>query len=235
MAENPFSHPSTLPYELPPFDRIRNGDYRPAFEEGMSEQRAQVRAIATSAAAPDFENTIVALERSGQILSRVSAVFFNLNASNTDPLMQEIDSEIAPKLQAHEDAIYLDSALFARVDAVYQRRDGAGLDSESRQLLERYHIEFVRAGARLSDPDKIRLRDINGQLSSLTTQFKQNVLRATKDGAVVVDRVGELDGLSAEQIGAAAAAAEARGLEGKWLIALQNTTNQPALGQLKNR
>jgi peptidyl-dipeptidase Dcp len=235
MAENPFSQPSTLPYQLPPFDRISNADYREGFERGMSEQRAEAQAIATHPAEPDFHNTIVALERSGQMLYRVSAVFFNLNASNTDPQMQEIDSEIAPRLQAHEDAIYLDPALFARVDALYQRRDSLELDSESLQLLKRYHIEFVRAGARLSDPDKARLRDINGQLSSLTTQFKQNVLKATRDGAVVVDSAAELDGLSAEQIGAAAAAAGARGLSGKWLITLQNTTNQPPLAQLKNR
>jgi peptidyl-dipeptidase Dcp len=235
MAENPFSHPSTLPYRLPPFDRVQNADYRPAFEQGMREQRAEVQKIAQDPAEPDFQNTLVALERSGQMLSRVSAVFFNLNASNTDPQMQEIDSEIAPKLQAHEDAIFLDPALFARVDAVYRRRDSLQLDSESLQLLERYHIEFVRAGARLSDTDKGRLRDINGQLSSLTTQFKQNVLKATKNGAVIVDSAEELDGLSAEQIGAAASAAQARGLSGKWLITLQNTTNQPPLAQLKNR
>jgi peptidyl-dipeptidase Dcp len=169
------------------------------------------------------------------MLNRVSAMFFNLNASNTDPQMQEIDSEIAPKLQAHEDAVFLDPALFARVDAVHRRRAGLQLDSESLQLLERYHIEFVRAGARLSETDKARLRDINGQLSSLTTQFKQNVLKTTKNGAVIVDRAEELEGLSAEQTGAAASAAEVRGLSGKWLITLQNTTNQPLLAQLKNR
>jgi len=182
MAENPFTHPSTLPYRLPPFDRVQNADYRPAFEQGMRAQRVEVQKIVEDPAEPDFQNTLVALERSGQMLNRVSAVFFNLNASNTDPQMQEIDSEIAPKLQAHEDAIFLDPALFARVDAVYRRRDSLQLDSESLQLLERYHIEFVRAGARLSDTDKGRLRDINGQLSSLTTQFKQNVLKATRNG-----------------------------------------------------
>jgi peptidyl-dipeptidase Dcp len=235
MAENPFTHPSALPYRLPPFDRVQNADYRPAFDQGMREQRAEVQKIVGCPDGPDFQNTLVALERSGQMLSRVSAVFFNLNASNTDPQMQEIDSEIAPKLQAHEDAIFLDPALFARVDAVYRQRAGLQLDSESLQLLERYYIEFVRAGARLSDTDKARLRDINGQLSSLTTQFKQNVLKATKNGAVIVDSAQELEGLSAEQIGAAASAAQARGLSGKWLIALQNTTNQPLLAQLKNR
>jgi peptidyl-dipeptidase Dcp len=235
MADNPFSQPSTLPYQVPPFDRVRNDDYRPGFAQAMREQREEVQKIVHDPTPPDFANTIVALERSGQMLSRVSSVFFNLNASNTDPQMQAIDSEIAPLLQAHEDAIFLDPALFARVDAVYQRRSNLKLDSESLQLLERYHIEFVRAGARLSADEKARLRDINGQLSSLTTQFKQNVLKATRDGAVVADSAAELDGLSAEQLGAAASAAQARGLTGKWLISLQNTTSQPPLAQLKNR
>jgi peptidyl-dipeptidase Dcp len=235
LPDNPFSQPSTLPYQLPPFDRIKTADYLPAFEAGMHEQRAEVQKIAHDAAQADFQNTIVALERSGQMLARVSSAFFNLNASNTNPQMQMIDSQIAPKLQAHEDAIFLDPALYARVDAVYRRRAGLKLDGESMQLLERYHIEFVRAGARLSETDKARLRDINGQLSSLTTLFKQNVLKATRDGAVVVDSAAELDGLSAEQIGAAATAGAARGLSGKWVIALQNTTNQPPLAQLKNR
>jgi len=235
MAENPFSHPSGLPYQLPPFDRIGNADYRPGFEEGMRQQRQEVRQIVDNPEPADFENTIVALERSGLMLNRVSSVFFNLNASNTDPEMEAIDSEIAPKLQAHEDAIFLDAALFARVDAVYQQRAAGHLDPESLQLLNRYYIEFVRAGARLGAADKARLRDINGELSSLTTLFKQNVLKATKSGAVVVDDVTELDGLSAVQVGAAAAAAQARGLTGKWVIALQNTTNQPPLAQLTNR
>jgi len=235
MADSPFAHPSTLPYQLPPFDRIHDSDYLPAFEAGMSAQRAEVSRIAHSAAAADFQNTIVALERSGQLLTRVSNVFFNLNASNTNEHMQEIDSQTAPKLAAHEDAIFLDPALFARVDSVFQKRTSLKLDPESLQLLDRYHIEFVRAGARLSDSDKARLRDLNAQLSSLTTQFKQNVLKATKEGAVVVDSAAELAGLSAEQVGAAAAAASARGLAGKWVLALQNTTTQPPLAQLKNR
>lgn len=235
MADNPFSHPSTLPYELPPFDRIADAQFLPAFSAGMQAQRLEVQRIAHEAAPATFQNTIVALERSGQLLDRVSSVFFNLNSSNTDPQMQKIDSEIAPQLQAHEDAIFLDPALYARVDSVYRQRASLQLDPESAQLLKRYHTQFVRAGARLSEQDKARLRDINGRLSSLTTQFKQNVLKATKDGAIVVDSAADLDGFSAEQVGAAAAAASARGMAGKWLITLQNTTNQPALAQLRNR
>ena len=235
MADNPFLQPSALPYELPAFDKIRDGHYRPAFEAGMREQRREVDAIAHNPRPPDFENTIVALERSGQVLDRVSTVFSNLNASNTDPEMQKIDAEMAPRLAAHEDAILLDPALYARVDAVYRRRASLNLDPESLQLLQRYDTQFVRAGARLSEAEKARLRELNEQLSSLTTRFRQNVLKATADGAVVVDSAAQLEGLSAEQIGAAAQAATARGLAGKWLIPLQNTTNQPPLAQLKNR
>jgi peptidyl-dipeptidase Dcp len=235
MAENPFSQPSTLPYHLPPFDRVRSADYLPAFETAMREQRAEVDSIVRNADAPDFQNTIVALERAGSMLSRVSSVFFNLVASNSDAQMDAIDSQMSPKLQAHDDAIFLDSALFARVDAVYRRREELNLDGESLQLLNRYYIDFVRAGARLGAADKARLRDINAELSALTTLFRQNVLKATKAGTVVVDNVAALDGMSAVQIGAAAAAAEARGLAGKWVIALQNTTGQPPLAQLRNR
>jgi peptidyl-dipeptidase Dcp len=235
MVDNPFREPSTLPYQLPPFDKIKDADYVPAYEAGMREQREEVAAIARNPKPADFENTIVALERTGQLLERVSIVFSNLNGSNTNPEMDRIDTEMTPRLTAHEDAILLDPALFARVDAVYQRRASLKLDPESLQLLERYHVVFVRAGAKLSEADKARLRSLNEQISSLMTQFRQNVLKASKEGAVVVDSVAELDGLSAEQIGAAERAAAARSLSGKWLITLQNTTNQPALARLKNR
>ena len=175
------------------------------------------------------------MEKSGQLLDRVSSVFSNLNGSNTNPEILKIASEMAPKRSAHRDAILLDAALFARFDAVYQKRAALQLDPESLQLLERTYTEFVRAGAKLSDADKSRLRQLNEQIASLTTRFQQNVLKATKDSAVVVDNVGDLDGLSREQIGAAAEAAKARGLNGKWVIPLQNTTIQPVLEQLRNR
>jgi peptidyl-dipeptidase Dcp len=235
MAHNPFRHPSTLPYALPPFDKIEDADYVPAFEGGMREQREEVAAIAHNPQPATFENTVVALERTGQLLDRVNTVFSNLNASNTNPRMDEIDTEMTPKLAAHADAIFLDEALFARVDSLYQRRASLKLDPESLQLLERYHVMFVRAGAKLSDADKARLRSMNEQISSLMTQFRQNVLKSSKEGAVIVDDVAQLDGLTPEQIGAAQRAAEARELKGKWLIALQNTTNQPPLARLKNR
>ncbi|HYQ03129.1 MAG TPA: M3 family metallopeptidase [Polyangiaceae bacterium] len=234
-APNPFLQPSTLPYEMPPFDKITDATYRPAFEAGMAEQRREVTAIANDSAAPSFENTIVALERSGRILYRVSNVFFNLQGANTNDELDAIARDIAPKLSEHQDAIFLDPKLFARVKALFDGREALHLDPESLQLLSRTHLQFVRAGANCSDADKARLRQINGQLSSLTTQFQQNVRQSTQNGAVVVDSAAELDGFSAEQIGAAASAAKARNLSGKWLVTLMNTTQQPPLAQLKNR
>ena len=235
MADNPFAAPSTLPFELPPFDRIHDADYRPAFEAGMAEQLRQVAAIAHNTAAPTFENTIVALERSGRMLERVETTFSNLNACNTDRDMQQVDTEMAPRLTAQRDAIHLDPALWSRVDALYSKRDSLQLDAESQQLLRRYHTIFVRAGAQLDSAQQTQLRDLNKQIAALTTRFKQNLLRATADGAVVVEDVTQLDGLSAGQVGSAAQAAAARGLSGKWVLTLQNTTNQPILAQLNDR
>src|SRR6202045_3734806 len=235
MADNPFVQPSTLPFELPPFDRIHDSDYLPAFEAGMREQLSEVARLAHNPQPATFDNTIVALERAGQLLNRVDTAFGRLNACNTNPQMQEIDTEMAPKLTAQQDAIHLDAALWARVDALYEKRASLHLDPESLQLLTRYHTEFVRAGARLTAAEQTRLRALNTAISSLTTRFKHNVLKATADGAVAVDDLKDLDGLAEGQIGAAAQAAAARGLTGKWLITLQNTTNQPALAQLSNR
>jgi len=234
-ADNPFVRPSPLPFEMPPFDRIHDADYAPAFETGMREQLQEVAAIAHSAQPPSFENTIVALERSGRVLDRVASVFYNLNSCNTDPQMQKVDTELAPKLAAHNDAIFLDAALWARVAALYDKRASLNLDPESLQLLRRYHTQFVRAGSRLSAPEQKRLRAINEEISTLTTRFRQNVLKATADGAVVVEKASDLDGLTPVQIGAAAQAAADRALKDKWVIALQNTTNQPLLASLTNR
>lgn len=234
-AANPFFAESTLPYHVPPFDKITDKDFRPAFEKGMEEQKKEMQAIAHDPAAPTFENTIVAMEKTGAVLARVSKVFFNLNASNTNDEMAKIESEMAPKLAAHQDSILLDGPLFARVDALYQKRAELKLDPESAQLLERYYKQFVRAGARLSDADKANLKKINEQLSGLTTEFRQKVLEGTKEGAVVVTDEKELEGLSAPEKSAASEAAKARGMEGKWVITLQNTTIQPPLANLKNR
>ena len=241
---NPLLQPSTLAFSLPAFDQIRDEDYRPAFAAGIAEQRAEVDAIAANPAAPTFENTLVALERSGQTLTRVERVFFSINSSFTNDTLQQVEGEVAPLLSAHDDATKMNAALFKRIDTVYQQESlgsgsgglgSGGLDPESAQLLARYHASFLRAGAMLNDSDKAALQKINGELSSLTTEFAQKVRRAMSDGGVVVDNVAELDGLSPGEISAAAEAATARGLTGKWVLALQNTTVQPALGALKNR
>ena len=234
-VDNPFAHPSPLPFEFPQFDKIRDSDYLPAYQAGMRAQLKEVEAIAHNSEPATFENTIVALERSGRLLDRVDTVFSNLSSCNTDDQMQKVDTEMAPKLAAHQDAIFLNAALWGRIDALYGKRTSLGLDPESLQLLTRYHTQFVRAGAQLSAADQQRLREINEQISTLTTRFRQNVLKATADGAVVVDRQSDLDGLTPVQIGAAAQAAAARGLKDKWIIALQNTTNQPSLASLTNR
>jgi peptidyl-dipeptidase Dcp len=234
-ADNPFASDSSLPYRLPPFAKIGDADFRPAFDAGIAQDRQEIDAIAANAAAPTFDNTIVAMERSGLLLDRVYRVFFNLVSCNTDPEMEKIEAEMAPKLSANDDATELNAALFARVKALYDQRASLGLDAESLRLLERYHTRFIRAGAQLADADKDRLRQINGQLATLTTQFKANVLKGVNAGAVVVDSAAELDGLTEQEIAAAAESAKARGLQGKWLITLQNTTGQPVLTTLKNR
>jgi peptidyl-dipeptidase Dcp len=234
-ADNPFARPSPLPYQFPPFDRIRDSDFGPAYAAGMAMQRAEITAIAGSPEPPSFENTIVALERSGQVLTRVKRVFENLAVSNSDPVILKLEDELAPKLAAHADAIHFDATLFGRIEALYRARAQLPLDAESRQLLLRYHVEFVRAGARLGAADKAQLSRLNQELAALTTRFRQNVLKAGADAAIVVDDIAQLDGLSSAQIDAAAAAARSRGFEGRWLIALDNTTTQPLLAQLRYR
>ena len=232
---NPLSKPSTLPYQLPPFDQIRNADIAAALEAGMVEQRREINAILRDRSSITFANTVEALECTGQLLFRASAVFNNLTSSNTNPELEDLQSVMAPKLAAHSDAIYLNPDLFARFDNLYQRRSELALDAESLRLLERYYTLFIRAGAKLAEADKTRLRTINEQLSSLTTQFQQMVLKGVNGAAVVVDDVADLDGLTSAQIAVAEEAARVRGLEGKWVIALLNTTGQPPLAQLKNR
>ncbi|HET9448109.1 MAG TPA: M3 family metallopeptidase, partial [Steroidobacteraceae bacterium] len=234
-AENPFARDSTLPYRLPPLDRIEDEHFKPGLLAGMAEQRKEIDAIAKNSAAPTYENTIVAMERSGELLTRVTAVFGNLSASNTNPQIEALQTQMSPKLSAHSDAIYLDPALYNRVRTLYEQRASLKLDPESLRLLERYNTNFVRAGARLSDADKTRLKALNEQLSKLTTEFRQTVLKGVNAAAVVVDTRAELDGMTDEQIAVAAQAAKERKLDGKYVIALLNTTQQPALAQLKNR
>jgi peptidyl-dipeptidase Dcp len=234
-AGNPFFSESPLPLHYPQFDKIKDSDFAPAFDRGMAEHLKEVQAIASNAEAPTFDNTIIALEKSGQILSRTSTVFFSLVGVDTNDARKALQAEYAPKLAAHRDAISLDPVLFARIQQLYDTRDSLGLDAEGVRLIERYHTDFVRAGAKLSDTDKAHLKAINGELAKLGTRFSQNVLAEVNDSAVVVDTKEELAGLTDEQIGAAAAAAKEKGLDGKYVIALLNTTGQPPEAQLQNR
>jgi peptidyl-dipeptidase Dcp len=234
-AGNPFSAISGLPYQYPPFDEIRDAHYAPAFAEGMRQQLAETNAIAGSAAAPTFENTIVAMERSGQFLARVSRVFFNLTSADTNDTLEKLQRDLSPKLAAHRDAIRLNIRLFDRVQALYDKRESLGLDAESARLLERYHTDFVRAGARLSAVDKEKLKVLNRELATLATTFSQNVLKDINASAIVVDNRGELAGLPDNAIATAAEAAKARGLEGKYVLALMNTTGQPPEAALIER
>ncbi len=234
-TSNPFFEVSTLPYHLPPFDKIKDSDYVPAFERGMAEQLKEIDAIANNADAPTFENTVVAMERTGMLLTRVANVFFNLSGANTNDALEKIQGEMAPKLAAHQDAIALNGKLYARIKTLFDNRDKLGLDAEGVRLLERYHTDFVRAGAQLSDADKVKLKAINAELASLATTFSQNLLKESNAAAVVVDNKDELKGLSADDLAATAEAAKARKLDGKYVIAIMNTSGQPSLASLDNR
>ncbi|MBD8633425.1 M3 family metallopeptidase [Oxalobacteraceae sp. CFBP 8755] len=234
-ASNPFAKPSTLQYGYPAFDKIKNEHFAPAFDEGMREQAAEIAKIANNKAAPTFDNTIVAMERSGQLLGRVRAVFYTLTGSYTNDTLQALDKDLAPKFAAHSDAIRLNPALFARIKTLHDKRATLGLDAESSFLLERYYKDFVRAGANLSAADKVKLKDYNGKLAALQTQFSQNVLKEVNASAFVVDTRAELAGLPEKAIDAAAAEATKRGLEGKFVIPVVNTTQQAPLAVLTNR
>ena len=235
QAANPLFKASTLPFQYPAFDQIKDEHFKPAFEEGMRAQLKEIDAIANNAKAPTFDNTIVALEKSGQLLTRVQTIFGNLQGANTDDTLDAVDSEMSPKLAAHADAIFLNAKLFARIDTLFNQRDKLKLDGESKHLLERYHTDFVRAGAKLSAADKEKLKVINGEIATLQSAFVQNVLKETNASALIVDTRAELDGMSPAAIDAAAAAAKAKGLDGKFLVALVNTSGQPPLSVLTNR
>jgi peptidyl-dipeptidase Dcp len=234
-ASNPFAKPSTLPFQYPAFDKIKNEHFAPAYAEGMRQQAAEIEKIANNKAAPTFENTIVAMERSGRLLNRVGSVFNTLTGSYTNDTLIALDKELAPKLSAHSDAIRLNPKLYARIKALYDKRTKLGLDAESQYLIERYHTDFVRAGAKLSDADKQKLKAMNGQLAALSTQFAQNVLKEANASALVVDTRAELAGMSDKQIAVAAAEAKKRGLDGKFVIPVVNTTQQAGLSVLTNR
>ncbi|MBV9492915.1 MAG: peptidyl-dipeptidase Dcp [Acidobacteria bacterium] len=233
---NPFYAKSTLPFQAPPFDKIKDSDYKPALERGMKDNLAEVEAIANNKAEPTFDNTIVPLEKAGAVLNRTAKVFFNLSQSNTNDTIQEVESDMAPKLSAHQDAINLNPKLFARVKKIYDTRDKLGLDGEAKYLVERYYRNFVRSGALLNDADKTKLKKLNEEESTLTTDFRKKVLADTDASAVVIDDKAQLAGLSDAEIAAAAEAAkDAKMPAGKYLLRLRNTTQQPALQSLQNR
>ena len=234
-TENPLLTESALPFHLPPFDRIKDTDFEPAFAQGMAEHLKEVEAIADNKEPATFENTIVALERSGRTLGRVDRIFSNLTGANTNPALQKVETAIAPKLAAHEDEVHLNPALFARIQAVYDKRDTLGLDPESKYLLERYEKDFVRAGAKLSDADKGKLRALNAELATLETAFNQDVLKEKNADSVVVTDRAQLAGMPEAAIAVAAEAAKAEKQDGKFALRLLNTTGQPELSALQDR
>ena len=234
-ADNPLLTESTLPFHYPRFDQIKNEHFAPAFEQGMAEHLKEIDAIATNPAPPTFENTIVALERAGELLSRVNTIFSSLTGTNTNDTLQALQKSLSPQLAAHRDAINLNPALFARIDALYTARDTLGLDAESKRLLWRYYRDFVRAGAKLSAADKEKAKKLNAELATLSTTFGQNTLKERSASAVYVDTKEELAGWSEAEIAAAAAAAKKHGREVKFEIPLENTTGQAPLANLTNR
>ncbi|MBQ9817306.1 MAG: M3 family metallopeptidase [Proteobacteria bacterium] len=232
---NPFAEKSTLPYGIIDFSKLKSEHFKPALEAGMAQQLAEIDAIANQTEEPTFENTFVALEKSGDLLMRTETVFFGFTNSRTDDVIKAVENEMAPKLAAHQDAIMLNDKLFKRVEKLYQERASLNLDPESLRLLEVYYQEFVRAGAKLTPEQKAEVSKMNAEIATLETEFGQNILNEMNDSAVVVESVEELDGLSEAQIKIAAEAAKGRGMEGKYLITLQNTSIQPILKSLKNR
>ncbi len=235
LASNPFMQASTLPFQAPDFTKISNSDFAPAFEEGLKVQLAEIDSIAKNPEAPTFDNTLVALEKSGKLLRRVNGVFNMLSGANTDSVLQKLSEDIAPKLAAQQDAVYLNEALYERIKTIYQKKDELNLDKESARLLEYYHTQFIRAGANLSNEDKTRLKKLNEEEAGLGAKFTNLLLAAAKSGALVADNKEMLKGLSEGDLNSAAQNAENAGKKGKWILSLQNTTQQPALQSLENR
>jgi len=234
-STNPLLSASTLPFQAPPFDKIKDSDYLPAFNEGMKQHLAEIRKIADNPEPATFDNTIEALERSGETLTRVSRIFFGLVQADTNDARQKIQEEVAPKLADHQDEINLDPKLFARIKTIYDQRQSLGLDPVQLRLVERDYQEFVRAGAQLNDADKASLRKLNVEETTLATQFHTRLVAATAAGAVVVDDKAKLAGLDEDAMNTAAADAKDRKLDGKYLLPLQNTTQQPVLASLSDR
>ena len=231
LANNPFMKKSSLQYQAPEFDKIKDEHFKPAFDYGLKQNISEIEKFANNTETPTFENTVLALEKSGEVLKRAQIVFYNLTGSNTNPTLQKIEEEYAPIFAAHSDKIYLNSKIFNRIKAV--KTDG--LDAEDKRLIEVYKQRFELAGANLTDAQKEQMKAINAELATLSTQFTSKLLEARKKGAVLINDVKELDGLSADEIAAAAIDAKNAGQEGKYLLTLLNTTQQPLLQNLKNR
>jgi len=234
-SANPFFTVSSLPYQAPPFNKIKDDDFKPALEEGMKEQQEEILKIANDPNAPTFENTFIAMEKSGQLLTRVNNVFNLLTGANTNPQLQKVQEETASELAANQDAIYLNSKLFKRIESIYNNRSALKLNSESNRLVEYTYQQFLLAGAKLSDADKASLKKINEEEAFLSAKFTNQLLAAAKAGAVVISDSAELAGLSKENMDAFAQKAKANNADGKWIIPLQNTTQQPVLQSMSNR
>ena len=235
LDDNPLLTASSLQFGYPPFDRIKNEHFEPAMVQGMAEQRAEIEAIASNVEPPTFENTVVAMEQSGQLLDRSARVFFGLSSAHTNDDIEAIQVRMSPQFAAHGDAILLDSRLFKRIDALYRKREQLALDPEALRLLEETHKDFVRAGALLTESEQERMRAINAEMATLQTNFRQNVLSEVNAQAIIVDNAEQLDGLSEGEIASAKAAAVERDLEDQWVIPLLNTSGQPALARLTHR
>ena len=234
-STNPLLSASTLPYQAPPFDKIKDSDFKPALEQGMKDQLAEIQKIADDTAAPTFENTILAMEKSGVLLRRANNVFNVLTGANTDSVLQKVQEDVAPEMAATQDAIHLNSRLFKRVEAIYNDSINSKLDAESNRLVKFYYQQFVQAGAKLSDADKENLKKLNGQEASLTAKFNNQLLAAAKAGGLEIDNATDLAGLAQSDIDALAQNAKANKSKSKYLISLQNTTQQPLLQLLSNR
>lgn len=234
-ASNPFSSASKLPYQAPPFNKIKDEHYRPALEAGIKQQLEEIEKIANNSAAPTFENTLVALEKTGQLLARVNNVFNMVAGANNNDELQKLQEDIAPKLAGLADAIYLNSKLFKRVENIYNKRNNLKLDAESRRLLQVYYTQFLISGAKLSEVNKSEMKKLNEEEAGLSAKFANQLLGAAKNGALVISDANELRGLSEDEKNAYAKNAKERGLEGKWLVPLKNTTQQPALPSLDDR
>ncbi len=234
-ASNPFYQPSSLPLQYPPFDKIKDSDFAPAFDRGMADHLKEVEAIANNPEPATFDNTILAMERSGQLLGRSRGVFSNLTGTNTNDALKKLEASYSPKFAAHNDSVYLNAPLFSRIKSLYNNRGSLGLDAQSVRLVERYHTDFVRAGSNLTEAQKTRVKAINAQLATLATKFSQNVLAEVNDSALFVDRRADLVGLSDDEIDKLAESAREKGQPGKYRIALLNTTIQPLLPQLDHR